>query len=186
MKERPSSRADRRRDKPARLFFVGRAEQWGPVQSENDDFFAGRGADVVMKADDLDAGNILNHDFHERPSDFDQMGPHLFEKFAPLFARQRFDHVLFGGGEDALEPHDEQIFDQVSMDVLGAAPHVFLFKARHSFTNGGFNFTDSFHWGDILPNHFRTTTRVPHGKLEEISVFTFDSALTENLILENR
>ena len=43
--------------------------------------------------------------------------------------------MLFGRGQHSLQANDEQIADQVRMDVLGAAAHVFLFKAGDAVAN---------------------------------------------------
>ena len=48
-------------------------------QGEEHDLFSGDGADVVVQAQHLDACDLLNHRFHDRPSRFDQMSPYSFE-----------------------------------------------------------------------------------------------------------
>ena len=67
-------------------------------QSEDDDFFAGRGADVVVHAHHFGAGHLLDHGSHDRPGRFNQMGANLFEQVSPFLGGERFDQVLFGGG----------------------------------------------------------------------------------------
>jgi hypothetical protein len=76
------------------------------------------------------------------------MDPHLLEQVAALFAGEGFDQLLFGGGQDALEPDGDQIADQVSVDLFRAAAHVVLFKATNPFANRGFDFPLRFH-GDL-------------------------------------
>jgi hypothetical protein len=44
-----------------------------------------------------------------------------------------------------VEADHEEITDQVGVDVLGSAPHVFLFKASHPFADRGFDFSLRFH-----------------------------------------
>ena len=52
-----------------------------------------------------------------------------FEQVPALLGRQRLDQVLLGRGQDALEADDEQVADQVGVDVLGPAAHVFLLES---------------------------------------------------------
>jgi hypothetical protein len=47
--------------------------------------------------------------------------------------------VLLRSGQDALEPHDEQVADQVGANVLGPATHEFERKTRNPFANGRFD-----------------------------------------------
>ena len=76
---------------------------------------------------------------------FDQMRSYLFEKVPSLLGRKRLDQVLFGGCQNALEPDNEEISDQVSVNVLGSPPHVFLLKATDPFADSGLNFSLGFH-----------------------------------------
>jgi hypothetical protein len=114
-------------------------------QSEDDDFFSGRGADVVVHAHHFGAGDFLDHGFHDRPGRFNQMGPNLFEQVSPFLGGERFDQVLFGGRQNTLKADHQEDVDQVRVDVLGSPAHVILFKATDSFANRGFNLSLSFH-----------------------------------------
>ena len=129
------------------FFFVSR-NAGDSGQGEEHDLFAGHGADVVVQAQHLDAGDLLDHRFQDRPRRFDQLGPDFFEQVPPLLGRQRLDQLLFGRGQDALEADHEKVADQVGVNVLGPPAHVFLFKARHPFADGGFDFSLCFH-GDL-------------------------------------
>jgi hypothetical protein len=53
--------------------------------------------------------------------------------------------VLFGGGQDALKSHDEEIAKQVGLDVLRTSAHVILLKAADPFANGRFDLSVGFH-----------------------------------------
>ena len=64
-----------------------------------------------------------------------------FDEIPPLLGLERLDQMLFGRGQNPLEPDHEQIADQVGVDVLGAAAHVLLLKAAHALADGGFNFS---------------------------------------------
>jgi hypothetical protein len=55
------------------------ADQRRLGQGEEHHLFAGDGADIVMQAQHLDAGDFPDHFFHERPRRFDQMRPELLE-----------------------------------------------------------------------------------------------------------
>ncbi len=77
-------------------------------QGEEHDLLAGDGADVVVHADDLDAGDLLDHRLHERSRSFEKMRAHLFEQVSPFLGRQRLDQVLFGGSQNALEADEEE------------------------------------------------------------------------------
>jgi hypothetical protein len=67
------------------------------------------------------------------------MGPYLLQQVPPLFGRERLDQVLLGGGQNALETHDEEIPQQMGVDVLGPPAHVILLEAADSFADGGFD-----------------------------------------------
>jgi hypothetical protein len=116
---------------------------------------------AVVQVHHLDAGDLLDHGFHDRPRRFGQMGPYLFEQVPPLLGRQRLDQLLFGRGQDALEADHEKVIDQVGVDVLGPAAHVFLFKATDPFADGGFDFPLGFH-GDL--KRVPSPGRCPHGR----------------------
>src|SRR6185312_9188930 len=53
-------------------------------EGEENDLFAGHGADVAVQAHDPDAGDILDQRFQKRSGRFDEMGPHLLEQGSPL------------------------------------------------------------------------------------------------------
>ena len=63
----------------------------------------------------------------------------------PLLGRERLDQLLFGRGQNALEADHEEIADQVGVNVLGPAAHVFLLEAADPFADGGFDFSLRFH-----------------------------------------
>src|SRR5208337_2391209 len=136
------------------------ADLRGLHQSEEHDLFTGHGADVMVQAEHLDAGNLLDHRLHERPRGFEQMGPHLLEQVSPLLGWERLDQMLLGGSQDALEADHEKVVDQVYADVLGPAPHEFLLEAAHPLADSGFDFSLRFH-GDLqrVPSHRREATR---------------------------
>src|SRR5713226_7900722 len=123
-------------------------------QSEDDDFFAGDGADVVVQAHDFGAGHLLDHGFHNRPGRFNQMGANLFEQVSPFLGGERFDQVLLGGGQNTLKADHQEVAEQVRVDVFGSPAHVILLKATDSLANGSFDFALSFH-----NNAYHHTTR---------------------------
>ena len=84
--------------------------------------------------------------FQERPRRFDQMSPHLFEQVSALLGRQRLDQLLFGRRQDALEADHEKVTDQVGVDVLGPAAHVFLLEATSSLRRWRLRFLPAFSW----------------------------------------
>jgi hypothetical protein len=128
-------------------------------QSKEHDLFAGGGADVVVKAQRPDTRDLLDHRFHERPRRFEHVGADLFEQISPLFRRKRFDQLLLGGGQNAMQPDDEKIAKQVGMDGLGAHAHVLLFEVRNPFAHRGFDFTLRFH--DNLPDGWLLDSGLP-------------------------
>jgi hypothetical protein len=95
----------------------------------------------VVQAQHLDAGDFLDHPVHDGAGCFQQLNSHLFHEIASLVGLERFDQMLFGRGENSLEADHKQITDQVGVDALGAAAHVFLLKAAHALADGGFDFT---------------------------------------------
>ena len=72
----------------------------------------------------------------------------LFKQVSPLRGRQRFHQVLFGGGQDAGQPNQDEITNQVGVDLLRSTTHVILFEATDSETNRGFDFSLRLH-GDL-------------------------------------
>src|SRR3954454_16915606 len=66
------------------LSFPGFAAIGRLCQAEENELFAGQGADVVVQAGDLDAGDLLDHAFQDRPGRLDELGPHLLEQVAAL------------------------------------------------------------------------------------------------------
>src|ERR1700756_4212250 len=60
------------------------AEERGLRQTEQHDLFPGERTDIVMQAHHLDARDLLNQGFHQRPCGLDQVGPHLLEQIPPL------------------------------------------------------------------------------------------------------
>jgi hypothetical protein len=54
-----------------RLLFLCFAEKRRLGQGEEHHFFARKGADVVVHAQHLDAGDLLDHRLHDRPRRFD-------------------------------------------------------------------------------------------------------------------
>ena len=114
-------------------------------QSKEHDFFAGGRADVVMQAQDFDAGRFLDHRFHHRSGQFDQLGADLLEQISSFFREKRFDQLLLGCGQHALKTDHEQIVDQVSLNILGATSHIFLLKPRDPLADRRFDFSLRLH-----------------------------------------
>src|SRR6266566_7462298 len=56
--------------------------------------------------------------------------------------------MLLGGGQNALEPDNDQIVQQVSMNALGSATHVILLEATDPLADRGFNLSLRLH-GDL-------------------------------------
>lgn len=128
---------------PSPILLLANKRRFG--QSEEDDLFAGRRADVVVQAQDFDAGGHFNHLVQNRPGEFDQLGADLFEQISPLFRNERLDQVLFGGGQHATQSNEEHVAKQVGLNILRATAHVFLLEARDPLADGGFDFSLRFH-----------------------------------------
>jgi hypothetical protein len=64
--------------------------------------------------------------------------------------------MLLGRCQNAFEPHDKQIIDQVCVNCGGAAAHVFLLEAAHAIGNGAFDFALCLHlvkeYSEYFPN----------------------------------
>ena len=112
----------------ARLCFLRLAVRGWLGQGQDNERFAGHGADVVMQAHHLDSGDLLDHRLHERLRRFDQMAPYLLEQVPRLLGRE-FGKLLFGGCQQTLEPDDDEIAEQEGANVLGASAPVFLLEA---------------------------------------------------------
>ena len=69
---------------------IGASFRWLPVirrvgQGEEHDLFSGHGADVVVQAQHLDACDVLDDGFDDRPRRFDQVRAYLFEQVPTLY-----------------------------------------------------------------------------------------------------
>ena len=112
-----------------RYFFFASRRTGRLGQGEENDLLAGDGADIMVQGQHLDAGDLLDHRFHDRTGRFDQMGPHLLQQVPPLLGRKRLDQMLFGRGQHALKADHEEIAEQVGVNVLGSPAHVVLLEA---------------------------------------------------------
>ena len=146
------------------LFPLGLTEIRRFGQGEENDLLAGEGADVMVQAPHLDAGDLLDHRFQDRPRRFDQVGPYLLEQVSAFLGWERLYQVLFRGRQNALKADHEEIIEQVGVNALGTPAHVVPLKATNSFTNGGFEFSPCFHsdtpraatpggWASLSENH---------------------------------
>jgi len=61
----------------------------------------------MMQAEDLDAGDITDHLFHDGPRRLDEMRSNLFQQFSAFGSLQRFDELLFGRGQYSHETHHQ-------------------------------------------------------------------------------
>ena len=120
------------------------AERGWLGQRQDNERFAGHGADVVMKTHNLDSGDLLDHPLYERFRIFDQMRSYLLEQIPPLLGRE-FGKLLLGGRQQTLEPDDDEIAEKVGVNVLGASASVFLLKATDPFADGGLDLSLGFH-----------------------------------------
>jgi hypothetical protein len=106
-----------------RLFLIGFAEIGRLGEGEENDLFAGYGADVMVQGHDFNAGDLLDHRLHDWTGRFNQMGPYLLQQVPPLFGWKRLDQVLLGCGQDPLKADDEEIAEQVGVDCLSGQFH---------------------------------------------------------------
>ena len=91
-------------------------------EGEGDQFFAGGGADVLVHAQHLNTGYLLDHGFHDRPRGFNEVGADLLQQIPSLLGRNRLDQLLLCGGEHALQADDQQIVDEMAVNGLGPRP----------------------------------------------------------------
>ena len=98
-----------------------------------------------MQAQNGKSRNVSYHRSHCRTGSFDKVFPNFLEQVTALLARQRFYEVLLGSGQNAPKSNHQQIIYEVGIDGFGTTAHVFLLKATHAFTYGGFNFARSLH-----------------------------------------
>lgn len=96
-------------------------------------------------------GDFGDHGFHGRPCRFDEVGSHLLEQISTFLTRKCHHQMLLSSGQDAFEPHDHQVIDQVRANVLGTSAHVFLFEAAHAVRNGTFYFALRLHSAYNVP-----------------------------------
>ena len=69
----------------------------------------------------------------------------MFEQVPSLLSWERRDQLLFCHSQNAFESNHEKITDQIRVDILGSATHVFPFKACDSLAYSGFDFSVCFH-----------------------------------------
>ena len=72
------------RETASGLLFLGLAKQRCLGQGEQDDLFAGCGANVVVQTQHRDAGHLQHHRFQEWPRQLDQLRSHLLEQIPPF------------------------------------------------------------------------------------------------------
>src|SRR5688572_19970493 len=89
------------------------------------------------------------------------MDSHLLEQIPPLFGRKRGDQLLFSHRQDTFESNHKKVADQVSMNILGTAAHVILFKAADASTNGSLNFPLTLHMRLAVPEFQSLFLREP-------------------------
>ena len=104
------------------LFFHGFAAMRRRCEREEHHLLAGHGADVVVQAHYLHAGNAFVHGFHERPSRFDEMCADLFEQISAFLGQKGLDEVLLGGGHNSVQSHHHQVVQQMRPNILGPRP----------------------------------------------------------------
>ena len=89
-------------------------------KGEDNECFAGPGADVAVQAHHIDAGDLLNQRLIGAACRFDQMSPCLLEQDPPLLGRD-FGQLLFGRRQQALEADDQKIVEQIGANLPGAS-----------------------------------------------------------------
>ena len=129
---------------PLFLLCVAKSRRLG--KGKENHLLAGCGADVMVQGHHLDAGDLLDHRFHDRTGRFDQMGPYLLQQVPPLLSGKRLDQMLFGRGQHALKPDHEEIAEQVGVDVLRATAHVILLEATNRLRRWQLRSLPGFSW----------------------------------------
>ena len=76
----------------------------------------------MVQRQHLDAGDLLDHRFHDRTGRFDQMGPHLLQQVPSLLGRKRPDQMLFGCSQNTLKADHEEIASRWVLMSLGPRP----------------------------------------------------------------
>jgi len=71
-----------------KLSFLRLAKRGGLGQRQDNERFAGHGADVVVQAHHLGAGGLLDQRLHNGPRRLQQVGPYLLEQVPPLLGRE--------------------------------------------------------------------------------------------------
>ena len=144
------------------LFLLRISKQWRTREGEEYDLLAGFGANVVVQADNFNPGDFFHRRLHDGASGFDELGAYLFEKVPTPLGGVRIGELLLGCGQDAAQPNDKEVANQVSPDILGAAAHEFLFEAADSVAYRGFDFALCFHGapGDKFNRSDYLTSRV--------------------------
>ncbi len=99
-------------------------------ESKHQDLFARRRADVLVQAHHLRAADFLEHRFEHGPGRFNEVRSHLLhQQIPPLLGRQRLHQVLLSRSQNSLQPEEDQIADEVRMNILQPAAHIFPLEA---------------------------------------------------------
>ena len=81
-------------------------------QGKENDLLTGYRTNVVVQAQHLDAGDLLDHHFQDRPGRFHQMRPYLFEQVPALLGGKCLDKLLLGRCQNPLEANHEEITEE--------------------------------------------------------------------------
>ena len=77
----------------------------------------------------LDAGDLLDHRFQDRPRSFHEVVSYLLQQVSAFLGRERLDQLPLRRGQNASKADHQDIIQQMGMNVRGAATHVFLLKS---------------------------------------------------------
>ena len=86
------------------------------------------------------AGRVGHETFQGLPGTVHQPESHFFDQPGAI---PFLGEALLRGGEDAGQPHEDHVLENVCADILGSAPNVLLFELDHPSADLGLQLSSS-------------------------------------------
>jgi len=115
------------------------------VKTEDEHPLSGPGTDVGMHAHHLNARFFLDEPGEISTATLDHPSSHLLDEFdAPLFVAE----LALGRAQDALQLHDDEIFDDERLCLLRPSAEMVALKLRDALGDRSFDLSFCFFEGD--------------------------------------
>ena len=121
------------------------AEEARLGERKDHDFFAGCGADVMVQAHHLDAGDVLDHRLDEGGAVSIKWDRTSLSRSLPFADGSDLTRCFSAAVNTPSRRTTMKISEQVGMNVLGAAAHVILLETSDPLADGGFDLSLRLH-----------------------------------------